>query len=143
MSLSRKVARSLCTTPEFTVFEESTPALIKFFTAKELEKKVLAAKKLKAKYVDLQKKQARESKKKGASSDLAIRTAQKVRLFDDCLRRYEAAFKRKKRLEAKPAGKRGRPLMSFGERTIQEIQKTGKISLLPEKFKKSPARKGK
>lgn len=129
MSLSRKVAQELCTATEMKLFEESTPQGIKQLTDKQIESKIKVARKNKEKYTDLYRTQIRKAqsgKGRDASSSVSLNTAKKAKLFDDCLRRFEAAMK--KRIEEAKNPKRpvGRPPGSLNKKTI--AKKTGKTA---------------
>jgi hypothetical protein len=95
MAFNRNHARPLCTDAEYALFTASLADRIGELTPAQLRGKVQRARKLRDKYRDLEKRQrlanrARTGTKKGDRPRTNARTADKARLFDEALGRFEA-----------------------------------------------------
>jgi hypothetical protein len=95
MAFNRNHARPLCTDAEYKLFTASLQGEIARLTGTQLHSKIQRARRLRDKYRDLYKRQrlanrARTGTKKGARPETNQRTADKVKLFDQALNRFEA-----------------------------------------------------
>jgi hypothetical protein len=144
MSLSRKVAQALCTSQELNLFDESTPAGIKSLSIKQIESKIKVARKYKDKYTTLHRTQIRNAqsdKGRAAGNQVAFNTAKKIKIFDDCIQRFEAT--RKKRIEDanKPKKTLGRPPGSLNKKTLALKGSASKKSVAKGKPAKKKSKK--
>jgi hypothetical protein len=95
MAFNRNHARPLCTDAEYRLFVASLGDEIGALTPAQLRSKVQRTRRLRDKYRDLLKRQrlanrARTGTKKGTRPDTNVRTADKAKLFDEALARFEA-----------------------------------------------------
>lgn len=95
MAFNRNHARPLCTDSEYQLFTASLADEIGKHTPVQLRGKIQRARKLRDKYRDLLKRQrlanrARTGTKKGDRTQTNVRTADKAKLFDEALGRFEA-----------------------------------------------------
>ena len=95
MAFNRNHARPLCTDAEYKLFTASLADEIGALTPTQLRGKIQRARKLRDKYRDLVKRQrlanrARTGTKKGNRPQTNVRTADKAKLFDEALGRFEA-----------------------------------------------------
>jgi hypothetical protein len=95
MAFNRNHARPLCTDAEYKLFTASLADEIGALTPTQLRGKIQRARKLRDKYRDLLKRQrlanrARTGTKKGDRPQTNVRTADKAKLFDEALGRFEA-----------------------------------------------------
>jgi hypothetical protein len=99
MAFNRNHARPLCTAAEYQLFTASLDDGIGELTPAQLRGKIQRTRKLRDKYRDLLKRQrlanrARTGTKKGARPETNVRTADKAKLFDEALGRFEARAER-------------------------------------------------
>lgn len=140
MALSRKVAMQLCNSSEIQLFDESTPAGIKVLTDKQIQSKIKIAQKYKDKYTTLLKSQTRKVQAKsgrGAGEDISENTNRKIRIFDDCIKRFESTLEKRKEIAERPKKKRGRPVGSKNKYTAPVATKPSKKVAPKKKSKKS------
>jgi hypothetical protein len=95
MAFNRNHARPLCTAAEFQLFTASLADGIGALTPAQLRSKIQRARNLRDKYRDLLKRQRlanreRTGTKKGQRMETNARTADKARLFDEVLGRFQA-----------------------------------------------------
>lgn len=95
MAFNRNQARPICTDAEYKLFTASLADEIGELTPAQLRGKIQRARKLRDKYRDLLKRQrlanrARTGTKKGDRPQTNVRTADKAKLFDEALGRFEA-----------------------------------------------------
>ena len=95
MAFNRNHARPLCTDAEYKLFTASLADELGALTLVQLRSKIQRARKLRDKYRDLLKRQrlanrARTGTKKGARPATNVRTADKAKLFDEALVRFQA-----------------------------------------------------
>jgi len=95
MAFNRNHVRLLCIDVEYALFIASLSDEIGELTAAQLRGKIQRARKLRDKYRDLEKRQrlanrARTGTKKGDRPQTNVRTADKAKLFDEALGRFEA-----------------------------------------------------
>jgi hypothetical protein len=95
MAFNRNHARPLCTDAEYKLFSASLAEQIGELTPAQLGNKIQRARRLRDKYRDLYKRQrlanrARTGTKKGDRAASNMRTADKAKLFDETLARFEA-----------------------------------------------------
>lgn len=95
MAYNRKHAQSLCTDSEYQLFTASLRDEVGELTLAQLRSKIQRARNLRDKYRDLLKRQRlanreRTGTKKGERPDSNVRTANKAKLFDEVLGRFEA-----------------------------------------------------
>ena len=95
MAFNRNHARPLCTDTEYKLFTASLADEIGELTPVQLRSKIQRARKLRDKYRDLLKRQrlanrSRTGAKKGDRAQSNVRTADKAKLFDEALGRFEA-----------------------------------------------------
>lgn len=95
MAFNRNHARPLCTDAEYKLFTASLADEIGKLAPAQLRGKIQRARKLRDKYRDLLKRQrlanrARTGTKKGDRPQTNLRTADKAKLFDEALGRFEA-----------------------------------------------------
>ena len=95
MAFNRNHARPLCTDAEYALFTASLADQVGELTPAQLRGKIQRARKLRDKYRDLEKRQrlanrARTGTKKGDRKQTNVRTADKAKLFDEALGRFEA-----------------------------------------------------
>lgn len=95
MAFNRNHARPLCSDAEYKLFTASLADEIGELTPAQLRSKIQRARRLRDKYRDLFKRQrlanrARTGTKKGARPETNVRTADKARLFDEALGRFQA-----------------------------------------------------
>jgi hypothetical protein len=95
MAFNRNHARPLCSDAEYKLFTASLGDEIGDLTPAQLRSKIQRARRLRDKYRDLLKRQrlanrARTGTKKGARPDTNVRTADKAKLFDEALARFQA-----------------------------------------------------
>jgi len=95
MAFNRNHARPLCTDAEYKLFTASLADELGALTLVQLRSKIQRARKLRDKYRDLLKRQrlanrARTGTKKGARPETNVRTADKAKLFDEALARFQA-----------------------------------------------------
>jgi hypothetical protein len=138
MSLSRKVAQQLCTSAELKLFDESTPAGIKILTDKQLETKLSAAKNNRDKYQALHKaelKKVPDKKGRGFTDLTNTDNKKKARIFDDCIRRFEATIKKRKEDAKRPKKPLGRPVGARGKKFLLAAKQSAKKSIAKKKTK--------
>lgn len=142
MSLSRKVAESLCSSAELKLFDESTPSGVADLTNKQIESKIKLARNYKDKYTSLHRKQVREAQSKKGFVDASIsgNTAKKAQIFDDCIRRFESTIMKREQAAMKPKKPLGRPPGSLNKKTL--LAQGGKPSKKTLAKKKSAKKKG-
>ncbi len=112
MSLSRKAAQELCSAAELELFDQSTIHGVKSLSIQQIQSKLKLAQKYREKYSSLHKSQMREMKRKtGSGIDplVAFRTARKVKIFEDCIQRFESALKKRIDQANRPKKPLGRP----------------------------------
>jgi hypothetical protein len=95
MAFNRNQARPICTDAEYKLFTASLADEIGELTPAQLRGKIQRARKLRDKYRDLLKRQrlanrTRTGTKKGDRPQTNVRTADKAKLFDEALGRFEA-----------------------------------------------------
>jgi len=95
MAFNRNHARPLCSDAEYKLFTASLGDEISELTPAQLRSKIQRTRRLRDKYRDLFKRQrlanrARTGTKKGARPETNVRTADKARLFDEALARFQA-----------------------------------------------------
>lgn len=140
MSLSRKVAESLCSAQEMKLFDESTPAGVKLLTVKQIESKIKVARKYKEKYTTLHRTQVRNAqsaKGRSAGNQAATNTAKKIKIFEDCMQRFELAKKKMILNANKPKKTLGRPPGSLNKKkNVVGVNKPKKTSAKGKASKK-------
>jgi hypothetical protein len=95
MAFNRNHARPLCSDAEYALFTASLTDQLGELTPAQLRGKIQRARKLRDKYRDLEKRQRLASRertgtKKGNRPQTNVRTADKAKLFDEALGRFEA-----------------------------------------------------
>jgi hypothetical protein len=122
MKLDRTLARRLSTAAELELLESSAGTALKELSESRLRANIARARRLRDKQRDLLRRQrlasrARTGTKHGARPDSNARTAQKGRLFEDAIARFEERLQalqkpappRKRRKAASRAGPPGAP----------------------------------
>ncbi len=110
MAISRTVAKPLCTAAEFALANESFPPHITQLSEKDLRQRIARTRKLRDKYADLSKKQAREVLGRAAPTSKRAATANhgtvtKRDFFSETLDRFEKKLEIRQRAAARNSAK--------------------------------------